>query len=572
VKRPFRKAIALLAVGALSFGLSACGDDDDGGQGSDTTGPGAPSATENDVNTTAREQLQDGGTLQWAVSQVPPNFNYFHLDGTLRDNFEIVDAMLPSMFNADAKAELHVDPDYAESAEITATTPKQVVTYKLNRNAVWYDGTPVTVADFEAQWRAVNGTNEAFTISASQGYEDIESVEQGADEYEVVVTFANPYADWKGLFAPLIPASTSSDPDVFNEGWIDQPLTSAGPFKLEAVDKTAQTVTLVRNEKWWGAPAKLEKVIYRAIDLDAQVDALANGEIDFIDIGPDVDKLRRAESTPGIEIRRAGGPNFRHITINGTGEILKDVKVRHALALAIDRETIARALLGPLGGEAVPLNNHIFMSNQIGYQSNAGDLEKADPEKAAAELEAAGWTLQSGSDVRTKAGKPLEIRFVIPSQVATSKQESELIQGMLAAIGVKVNIQTVPSPDFFDKYITPGDFDFTVFSWIGTAFPISSSQSIYANPKETPEGLDIQQNYARVGSPEIDALFDQATAEFDEVKAREIANQIDRAIWEEVHSLTNYQRPDLVGAKAGLANMGALGFADIDWPNLGFTA
>jgi peptide/nickel transport system substrate-binding protein len=567
VRRASRITIAVVCVAAMAFGMAACGDDDDD---SASSGDGPASATSNDMNATARDDVPEGGTLRWALSGMPPNFNYYHLDGTERDNFEVISSLMPAVFVADAAGELTVDPDYAESAEVTAESPKQVVTYKLNREAKWNDGTPITVADFQAQWKASNGTNEAYTISASQGYEDIESVEQGADEYEVVVTFAKPYADWKALFSPFYPASTNNDPKVFNEGWVNQPIASAGPFKLEGVDQTAKTITVARDDAWWGPRAKLDKIVFIAIELDAQVDSLANGEIDFIDIGPDADKLRRAEGIQGVEIRRAGGPNFRHLTMNGRSEVLSDVKVRHALALAIDRETIARAMLGPLGGDAVPLQNHIFMTNQAGYQNNAGDLAKADPEKAKAELEAAGWTLNGA--VREKDGKQLNIRFVIPSQVATSKQESELIQGMLAAVGAKVEIQVVPTDDFFEKYITTGDFDFTVFSWIGTPFPISSSKSIYVNPKEGPEGLDIQQNYARVGSPEIDALFDQATAEFDEDKAREIANQIDAAIWEEVHSLTNYQRPDLVAAKTTLANMGALGFASIVYEDIGFLA
>ena len=84
---------------------------------------------------------------------------------------------------------------------------------------------------------------------------------------------------------------------------------------------------------------------------------------------------------------------------------------------------------------------------------------------------------------------------------------------MLGQIGVKLTINTVPSPDFFEKYIRPGQFDFTVFSWIGTPFPISSSRSLYAKPTMGPEGeLAIQQNYARVGSDEIDRLFDRGDA------------------------------------------------------------
>ena len=165
-----------------------------------------------------------------------------------------------------------------------------------------------------------------------------------------------------------------------------------------------------------------------------------------------------------------------------------------------------------------------------------------------------------------KDGKPLEINAVIPSGVQTSRQEMELVQNMLAQIGVTVKINTVPSDDYFDKYITPGQFDFTVFSWVGTPFPISSAKSIYAKPTQGPDGrLDIQQNYSRIGSDQIDALFEQANAEFDRAKAEEIANEIDALLWQEVHSLTLYQRPELIAVKRDLANFGAFGFAT-PWP------
>ena len=105
---------------------------------------------------------------------------------------------------------------------------------------------------------------------------------------------------------------------------------------------TAKTVTLVRNEKWWGKPAKLDRIVYRVIDPDAQIDALANGEIDAIDVGPDANKFNRAKDIEGTDLRIAGGPNFRHLTINGTSPNLQDVRVRQALAMAISRPAIAR--------------------------------------------------------------------------------------------------------------------------------------------------------------------------------------------------------------------------------------
>jgi peptide/nickel transport system substrate-binding protein len=467
---------------------------------------------------------------------------------------------MPAVFTTDASGTPHWHRDYLAAEPVLTVEPKQVVTYRIHPQARWQDGTPITWEDFHWQWRATNGTNKAYRVASTNGYADIESVARGQDDREVVVTFKHLYADWQAIFVPFYPASANREPGTFNDGWKERPLTSAGPFRLESIDRTAQTITLVRDERWWGRPAKLDAIVFRSIVPDAQIDALANGEIDFMDVGPDANKYQRARAIAGIDMRVAGGPNFRHLTVNGTSPNLQDVRVRRALAMAIDRAAIARALLGPLGVDPQPLNNHIFMANQAGYQDNSGEVGRYDPDRAARLLDEAGWPLVNG--VRQKDGRPLEIRMVIPAAVATSRQESELMQNMLRQIGVVLRIDTVPTGDFFDRYIRPGQFDFTVFAWIGTPFPISSSRSIYAKPTRTASGdLAIQQNYARTGTDEIDALFTQANAELDPAKAIAIANRIDALIWQEGHSFTLYQRPEILATRRALANFGAFGFA-----------
>jgi peptide/nickel transport system substrate-binding protein len=552
---PRKSMVALVAALGLVFAACGGGGGTKKESGEATNGKGGPSVTAYDINATPRDEVADGGQMAWPVTEIPSNLNYHHLDGTLRDTSDIMTALMPSLFIFDAESVPTVNKNYVESAELTATQPKQVVTYKFNPKAVWSDGTPMGFADIEAQWKAQSGTNPDYKISSKNGYEQIESVVKGENDLVAIVTYKQPYTDWKGLFSPLYPASTNNDPKVYNEGWIGKVPVTAGPFKFGGFDETAKTLTIVRDDKWWGDRAKLDRIVFRALPADAHIDALINGEVDFIDVGPDVNKLQRATGDPKLTIRKAAGPNFRHITINGTGEILKDVNVRKALAMAINRDQIAKTLLGPLGVEAKPLQNHLFMGNQKGYKDNAGALSSPNVEEAKRLLDEAGWKVQG--EFRKKDGKELAIRFVIPTQVASSQQESSLVFNMLKAINVRVNIEAVPSDDFFDKYINTGNFDFTVFSWIGTPFPISSSKSIYAMPK----GEDIQQNYARVGSAEIDALFDQATSEFDEQKALDIGNQIDAKIWDEVHSLTLYQRPEIIASKSNLANFGAFGFA-----------
>lgn len=556
-------SVAAAAIVASALLVSACGD-------RQAAGPmQSQGAKENQVLQTPRDQVRDGGTFTWPTDNMPPNWNYHQLDGTELAASDISRALMPSAYLADAAGNPIWSPALLASEPTVTLEPKQVVTFVINPKAAWYEGTPITWEDFYWQWRANNGTDKRYQISSSNGWEAIENIERGRDDREVVVTFKTRYADWRAIFAAIYPASTNRDPQIFNEGWKDKPLTTGGPFKLGSIDVTAKTITLVRNERWWGNPAKLDRIVYRVIDPDAQIDAVANGEIDAMDVGPDVNKFNRAKDIEGTEIRMAGGPNFRHLTVNGTSRILSDVRVRQAMSMAISRQAIARALLAPLGIKAEPLGNHIFMSNQEGYRDNSGEVGRFNQDGARKLLDEAGWKLDG--NVRKKDGKPLEITAIIPSAVATSKQETELMQNMLAQVGMRLIISTVPSPDFFSKYITLGQFDVTVFSWMGTPFPISSARSLYSTPTRTASGeMDVQQNYARIGMPEIDQLFDAANAELDRTKATEMANQLDALLWQEVHSLTLYQRPEIVVTRTGLANFGAWGFADWVYEDTGW--
>src|SRR5206468_156502 len=109
------------------------------------------------------------------------------------------------------------------------------------------------------------------------------------------------------------------------------------------------------------------------------------------------------------------------------------------------------------------------------------------------------------------------------------------------------------------------------FSWIGTPFPISSAVSIYEKPVKDAKGeLQIQQNFARVGSKAIDDLIAQAISELDPAKARDLLNQADKLIWDEVHSLILYQRPSITAVTAKLANFGSFGFQTPVYPDIGF--
>ncbi|MET9876601.1 ABC transporter family substrate-binding protein [Actinacidiphila glaucinigra] len=558
-----RMSVAVVALATASaLTLTACG----GGDGKSTASKkdSVPKSSVNNIKATDRDQLKQGGTLNWPIGEIAENFNYNQVDGTLADGFDVERAVMPIIMMSDATGTVTPNPDYLTSAEASDSSGKQVVTYKINPKAKWSDGTPLSWKDFEASWKALNGKDAKYKISSSTGYELISSVAKGANDQEAVVTFSSPFGDWKSLFGPLYPAKVIGTPDGFNTGYLGTFPVTAGAFKFQGIDKTTKTLTVVRDDDWWGNKAILDKIIYRALDADATAGAFANGEVDFFSVGPDPAGYKQAQQVKGADLRKAAGPNYRHVTFNGARGPLKDVKVRQAIMSALNRQAIAESDLQGLDWDAKPLNNHFFVTNQKGYKDNSAGIGTFDQAKAKSLLDEAGW--KQDGEFRTKGGKTLELDFVIPANVSTSSNEGKLMQPMLKAVGIKMNIKSVPLQEFFDKYVNTGSFDLTAFSWLGTPFPVSSTKSIYAKPV----GDNIQQNYTGVGSDELDAAMNKAAADTDPAQAIDDANASDLLIWQQANLLPLYQRPDIYAVKKNLVNIGAFGFQDLRYENIGY--
>jgi peptide/nickel transport system substrate-binding protein len=572
--RGARTSVALVAVAALALLTAGCtstaktGDKVTGG----ALGRGTAAVAEQiQINPVAYAKVADGGVLHYPLNEPIANFNKYELDGNNINTATIMDPILPSLFTIDGADNFAPDPDYLTGEPTVTTSPAQTMTYDLNPKAKWSDGTPISYRDFVSQWQALNGTDPNYTLQLSASYSDIASVARGATDQQVVVTLKAGVvdADWRGLFSPLYPMSATETPAAFNTGWKAKPLASGGPFMFQGA--TATTYTLVRNPSWWGRAPKLTSIVFKVLpQLSATVAALTAHQIDVQDIGPDAITYGQVKSIPNISMRTAGGPNYRAITFNGARPDLSNVKVRQALSMGIDRNAIAAAELLPLGiAHPTAPDDHIFQANQVGYQNNAGQLGTYNPTVAGQMLDAAGWTDDPTTHTRTKAGKPLDLSMVVPAGVALSLNEAQIVTAQLAKIDVKVAIKQVPADTLFNKYVDPGNYDLTVFSWLGNSFPISSASSIY-EPEQP--GHDWQENYSRVSVPQISTLFKQAEADLDQAAANAAANQADALIWENVLSLPIYQRPDVWATNSKLANFGAFGFATVDWTDVGFTS
>jgi glutathione transport system substrate-binding protein len=552
-----RHGLAAVATAvALALVLTSCG----GGGNGEVVGADRVGAGVNDIKPLPGDQLRDGGDLSWPLDAIPDNFNALNIDGALVDNAEVIGALMPSAFLVQPDASVTVNKNYFTSVELTSQDPQRI-TYTINPEATWNDGIPLSWRDLQSQWQALNGTNNAFLAASTTGYEDITSVERGENDKQAVVTFARNFGEWRSLFSPIYPVSTTSDPTTFNKGWINQIPITAGPFTLQIIDQTGRTITLVRNEKWWGKRAKLDRIIYRVTERAAMADSLANGELDFYRIGSDVNLFQRARGIQGVEIRQAIEPLYNHITFNGgAGSILADPELRKAVVRGINRQAITDALIGQIVPNTAPLGNYVYVQGSANYVDHSQNVSY-NPEVARSALDQLGWTLQG--NVRSKDGKPLTINLVTTANNPIGERIAQLTQAQLAEIGVQVNINSAPAASFFTDYVTPGNFEMVGFAWSGTPFPVTSTRNIYTT--------DGEQNHGNISSKEIDQLYEQAIRTLDDKRRVELGQQIDQALWNLMPQVPLYQVTGAYAVRSTLANFGAPGFADVIYEDIGYT-
>nr|WP_235215937.1 ABC transporter family substrate-binding protein [Mycobacterium kyorinense] len=512
-----------------------------------------------DINPRDPATLRDGGNLRLALTSFPENFNELNIDGNTADVGSIVSPTLPGAFITQPDGSLKLNTDYFTDVELTSTTP-QVVTYTINPKAVWSDGTPITWEDLKSEVDACSGRDKRYLIASRAGFERVKSVTRGVDDRQAVVTFAEPYAEWRGMFAGgMQPRSMTANPEVFNKGQLNAPGPSAGPFIVTTIDRTAQRIVLTRNPRWWGAKPRLDSITFLVLDAAAVIPALQNNAIDAAGVGT-LDDMVTAQRTPGIVIRTAPAPTWYHLTFNGApGSILADEKLRLAICRGIDRQAIVDVVQHGLTGRPAPLDNHVYVAGQVGYQNNSAP-GAYNPDQARRDLDALGWKLNGA--VREKDGKQLVIRDVFYDG-QSARQIALVAQQNLAQIGVKLLLDPKPGTGFFSQHVAVGDFDITQFGWVGNAFPLSALPQIYTS--------DGDSNFGKIGNPQIDAKIEQTLSELDPDKARALANEVDMMIWREGFNLPLFQSPGDIAVRSTLANYGAHGLADVVYTAIGFT-
>jgi peptide/nickel transport system substrate-binding protein len=571
VKMRFRLGAAraglLVVAGALV--LAGCS------AGTVTAPSTAPSATaasglpQTGWQVATRSELADGGTLTLPVDAIPANFQLSSADSGYVDDQVIAGLYLPSFIQFDADGGWRADPDYATSVALRSTAP-QVVEVKINPAAVWSDGSPITYRDVAANWHALNGSDPAFAPLSTNVWEDVTGVERGADDRDVLISFGKTNADWPAALGAIYPTWAVDTAAHFNTAWATGPFAadgtsyvSGGPFVVTKVDAAAGVLTFGRNPRWWGAPAKLDTVVFRAVSRESQGQSFANSELDLIDLHGSADTYATAGSRSDARVERSLGTIYRQLTLNGTSTVFADERVRRAFATALDRPVLARAILGQVGSPVQLLDNLIFLPGQKGYVDHLSTALTGRAADAKKLLTQAGY--DTSGPVATKDGKDLAVRFVIPAENSASASIAQLVQQQAAVAGFKVTIDAVPASDFFDRYISVTDrnFDVTYFAWQGSTFPISATKAKFYP-------ADSGQNYPGVSDPSLGAMWDKANAELDPSTRIDLANAIDVKITGLFTMIPLFVEPNAWGVSSRLANYGPAQFQSVKWADVGF--
>ncbi|QDZ43174.1 ABC transporter family substrate-binding protein [Corynebacterium sp. sy039] len=552
------RSTAIAMAATLSITLTACSSN-----GSDSAAGGASISVEQAGNyaPTERDKIKDGGTLTLAISEITPQLNTMQADATL-DSRELWETYNPTLILTDGAGKPSINEDYLTDMKHEVVDGKTKVTYTINEKATFNDGTPIDWRSFETTRKFQSGSVEGAVPDSTDGYIDIESVTPGENDKQAVVTYNRVFPFWEEMFGFILHPSITTAED-FNTFYLDsaKPELGAGPFKVEKIDRQAGIATFVRNEKWWGDPAKLEKITYKQMSNEASINAFKAGEIDATGVSTR-DRLKIAKDMgDSVDIRAASRNSVSYYTLNSKTPLLGDIKVREAIVNAIDRKQLATIRYNGLDYTEELPGSFIAKPFQEYYEDNFSEVAGYDPEKSKKLLDEAGWV--EGSDgIREKDGEKLALRYVTFDSDPVFDAMDVATQKMLKDVGVDLQIDRRPSSDF-STVMANRDFDI-----IGSVVGGGSANGVQNFGQHYLS--DSELNKSGLGSAE----FDEKIRELQKLPT--IEEQYKRGNELEKEALAEYGLvPYLNGAsisamKKGLVNFGPLTFATVPKEDIGY--
>ena len=447
------------------------------------------------------------------VNTFDPVISRLYIENYIQE--AIFDGLVKYDASGDVVGDLALAPPSRANGGISADG--RTFTYHLRKNAVWQDGVPVTSANVRFTYDLIMNPRVNSPVQAL--YAQVERLDT-PDPYTVVLHLRAPFAPaltqifCNGEFGQIVPqhvlaGSTDVNRDPFNQ----HPIGS-GPYALERWDR-GSTMVLRANPRYFGGVPHVREI---------DIDVIPNSDTQLVSVeglGLDVATQARPSqivayrNVPGMRVLLAPTYVLDYVIFNVTRAPFDDVRVRRALAMALDRSRIAATAFV---GAAIPAETMIPPYSWA-YDPHNGAPGFA-PDSARRLLDAAGWIV--GPDgVRVKAGRRLAFGLM-HYESATSTVIAEEVERSWRTVGVEAELRTMPRNVFVGSIAPTGTFDAAV---TGTGFDADPDRSQYVQRKFfEPNGF----NTARYYDADVDRWTDDANGSYDRARRKPFYAQIQR--------------------------------------------
>ena len=450
------------------------------------------------------------------------------------------------MFNSLVKKDEKFDYVPELAASIQRSEDGLTFTFVLRDGVTFHDGRSFTSADAKYTLDTVLTNSFAKSASFFEGAGAsrtayVKSVE-APDAHTLVITLNK---QWTGLLPNLVPIAII--PKDSYESQKTHPL-GTGPFKFKSYDQAQQVVDLDANSNYWEGAPQIPSLRARVIsDSNALQAELQSGRVDIAPLPTSLspDSIKALSSNPNLNVHQFEGSNLNLLTFNTTEAPLDNVKVRQAIAYAIDRESMIRDLLQGQGKIA-----HSILP-EASWAYTAGQTYHYDPAMAKRLLDEAGLRDPDGDGPQMRIDKPIVFRFSGSS--ASARQYAGVIQNYLKQVGLPVSIE--PSElNVFLEQLRRGQFQMAYSQWVGGNQDPIFYRDLFAT-SEIPTETRAARNRSRYRNPELDKILEEAANEYDHAKAAPLYARAQEIISRDVPVFPLWYQANMVITKKSVGNI-----------------
>jgi peptide/nickel transport system substrate-binding protein len=415
------------------------------------------------------------------------------------------------------------------------------VTWKLRPGVTWHDGYPHTSADVKFTADAM--IKGDWKPESTDGFDRITSVDT-PDSLTAVVHYKEVYAPYQMQFLRgTLPKHLLEGRDIDKATDYNRNPMGTGPYRV-AEWKTGEYVLLEKVPHYWrGAEfPKISRILFRFLtNTTTRINQLKAGEVHLVPLVP-WDKVRELKAVPSVRLNQVLGNGYEHVTLNERRfPPFADVRVRRALAHAIDRELLVRTILDGL----VTTVNGPIQPPSWAYEPNVATYD-FDPAKARAMLDDAGW--KTGADgIRVKDGKRLAFTIITQAGFAIRENVAQAIQKEFKDVGVDAQVKLLDGTSISPVWFS-GEFDAMLHWWQQGADP--EITTFYAADKIPPAGRNIDY----LNDAELTKLLYASDRTVDRAQRRELLRQAQKRVAELVPELFLYNTSKIDAVPATLMN------------------